>query len=523
MNEAPAVVLVVDDNEAKRYLMASWLRRGGHTIVQAATGEQALARLDGVDLVVLDVRLPDISGIDVCERVKGSPRTAAIPVVQVSAAAVAVADRARGLNRGADAYLTDPIEPEELLATVEAALRYYRARRRAERTAARLAALTQVTLALNAAGTFDGMARTVASGAVRIFEVPAVHILVHPDGQLHRMSASPDETVARLRGGHTSLAENLAGQVLRPGEDSAATIIPHARWRALFPDTVMTGDVCLAAARTKSDGLPVMVGVAREGVTGEDEMQILRQLTQLAALAVEALRAYAEEHLIALTLQRSFLPSALPEVPGIALSARYAPASDQAEIGGDFYEALLWQDQVLAAIGDVQGHSLQAAIVMGELRHALRAFAGEGHGPVEISRLLNDVLRRYHPGIVATLCLLLLDPGSGALQIVNCGHIPPLLVGPGQASYTGQGGLLLGLPMHDPHVEHVQLPAGGTVLLVTDGLIEDRNVFLDVNMERLRVAAEDGHDADLEAFSDRMLSMFGLREDDVALIALRQL
>src|ERR1700685_797968 len=126
-------------------------------------------------------------------------------------------------------------------------------------------------------------------------------------------------------------------------------------------------------------------------------MQILRQLVQSTALAVEALRAYADEHLVALTLQRSFLPAVLPETPGITICVRYAPASDQAEVRGDFYEALEWQGRLLVAIGDVQGHSLHAATVMGELRHALRAFAGEGHRPPAIAGLVNKVLQRYHP------------------------------------------------------------------------------------------------------------------------------
>ena len=141
-------------------------------------------------------------------------------------------------------------------------------------------------------------------------------------------------------------------------------------------------------------------------------MQILRQLAQSVALGLEALRSSAEEHLVALTLQRSFLPVTLPAIPGVSMAFRYLPASDQAEVGGDFYEALPWRDGVLVAIGDVQGHSLHAATVMGELRHALRAFVSEGHPPVAITGLVNEVLRRYHPGVIATLCLVLLDPAN---------------------------------------------------------------------------------------------------------------
>ena len=146
MIDLAGTLLLVDDDEAKRYVLASWLRRAGHTVTEAATGQEALGMVAAADLVLLDVNLPDMSGFEVCRLIKSNPRTAAIPVIQVSATAVEVADRAHGLTQGADAYLVEPTEPAELLATVTAALRYYRARRRAERTAAMLTALASVTL-----------------------------------------------------------------------------------------------------------------------------------------------------------------------------------------------------------------------------------------------------------------------------------------------------------------------------------------------------------------------------------------
>ena len=293
-------------------------------------------------------------------------------------------------------------------------------------------------------------------------------------------------------------------------------------WLRLVPDSTLRADVCLAIAATKPDRPPVVLAVMQDGVPGAEEMQILRQLVLSVALTVEALRSYAEEHLVALTLQRSLLPSALPAIPGLQMAVRYIPASDQAEIGGDFYEALAWQDKVLVAIGDVQGHSLRAATVMGELRHALRAFASEGHAPLAITGLVNDVLQRYHPNIIATLCLALVDPADGELELVNCGHIPPLIVYEGAATYCGQGGLMLGLPAHHAHLERMVLPVGATALLITDGLVEDRRAFLDENMEKLRLAAQDVSGAHLEAFSNHLMSLFGPREDDVAMIALRR-
>ena len=225
---------------------------------------------------------------------------------------------------------------------------------------------------------------------------------------------------------------------------------------------------------------------------------------------------------MALTLQRSFLPAALPAIPGMLMAFRYLPASDQAEVGGDFYEALPWRDGVLIAIGDVQGHSLHAATVMGELRHALRAFVSEGHPPLAITGLVNEVLRRFHPGIIATLCLVLADPATGELTIVNCGHMPLLLVDGAGARYVGEGGLMLGLTRHEPHVETAVLPVGGTALLFTDGLVEDRRVLLDDNLEKLRAVAAEAADADVEAFANHVMSLFGPREDDVAMIAVRQ-
>jgi CheY-like chemotaxis protein len=492
-------------------------------VVEAATGGDALTKLDRAELVLLDVNLPDMSGYDVCKQIKGDPRTAAIPVVQVSATAVGVADRARGLNLGADAYLTEPSEPEELLATVTAMLRYSRARQRAERTASVLAALTRATLAINAADTFDGLARAAAAGAARIFASQVIVILEMPDGQVRRMSASPEHPEPAQRGGPRGLADTVISHVLGTDRASAAVLVAREDWLRLVPDSTLRCDVWLAAARTKPDRPPVAIVVAAPGVPGEEERQILRQLVQSVALAVEALRAYAEEHLVALTLQRSFLPAALPEVPGLAMAFRYLPASEQAEVGGDFYEALPWHDQVLIAIGDVQGHSLHAATVMGELRHALRAFAIEGHSPLAITGLVNEVLTRYHPGIIATLSLALLDPASGELQIVNCGHMPLLVVDGASAAYRGEGGLLLGLPMHEPHLEKTILPPGGIMLMITDGLVEERGVLIDVNLEKLRTAAQDVSDADVEAFANHLMSIFGPREDDVAMIAVRRI
>nr|WP_308016027.1 PP2C family protein-serine/threonine phosphatase [Nonomuraea cavernae] len=275
-------------------------------------------------------------------------------------------------------------------------------------------------------------------------------------------------------------------------------------------------------SRTKPNRPAVVLGVEQDSELDEDELSILRQLGQAVALAVEALRAYAEEHAIALTLQRSLLPSRVPEVAGLDISWRYQPAFDNVEVGGDFYEVLELGEQVLIGVGDVQGHSLLAATVMAELRHALRASLLDS---VDLGRslaLLNDVLRRYHPRMTATVCLTLVDPATGETLVANAGHIPPLLVGAdGTARYHELGNLLLGVAGEVYRVDQVTVPPGGAVLMFTDGLIEDRDKYLDESLEIARKVAETIGD-DVDEFADRLIESFGAREDDVALVLFRR-
>jgi serine phosphatase RsbU (regulator of sigma subunit) len=167
-----------------------------------------------------------------------------------------------------------------------------------------------------------------------------------------------------------------------------------------------------------------------------EQHDLLVQLGHAAVLAVDSLRLHIEEHNLALTLQRSFLPDKALNLPGLQIAVRYVPSVANAEIGGDFYEFVeLDGGELLVAIGDMAGHSIHAATVMVELRHALRAFAVEGNPPAEILDRLERVLRYFHPTEFATLCLLELDLARNVARIANAGHLPPLLVEPTRAAY----------------------------------------------------------------------------------------
>ncbi|MFF4190312.1 SpoIIE family protein phosphatase [Nonomuraea sp. NPDC001831] len=516
-----ARVLVVDDTPTKRYILSSWLRRSGHQVLEARGGEEALGLLaaNQVDLVVLDVRLPDINGYEVCELIKANPATASIPVIQVSANAITPADRTEGLERGADAYLSEPIEPTEFAATVEAMLRYYRARWRAELMAERLAKLAEVTLRMNEAETFDELLTVAVEGTAEVLGRYSGTLAMLPDGRVRRFRARPGEP-ASVQPAASDVLDRLSERTLKDATRARVFTLATREWESLLPDVRAEGCTTGVLCRTKNSPSPVYLGVEAVSPLDADEVNLLRQLGQELALALGALRAYTEEHDIALTLQRSLLPSRIPEVPGLQVALRYQPAVDNVEVGGDFYEVLQVDGRVLVAVGDVEGHSLHAATVMAEVRHALRASL---IAQVDLSAsldLLNQMMRRYHRGLTATVCLMLIDPATGEIELANAGHMPPLFAGPG-SSYHTLGNLLLGAVPERYQVDRLKLPPGGTMMLFTDGLLEDRHILLDDSMEKARQLAETVED-DLEEFAERMLAAFGAREDDVALVVVRR-
>lgn len=516
MSGGPATVLVVDDLDASRFIASSWLRRSGHTVVEATTAAEAFAALDAqlFDLVLLDVHLPDMSGYDVTERIKADPRTSSIPVVMLSATYIEPEDKVTGLTRGADAYLTEPVDPGELLANVEAALRYHRARALAEHLADRLTRLTTATFTINAAATFDALVEAAAVGAADVLDTEATAVLTTPSGAVRVATAADRRSPARPHSDVTGVEAWTSA--LNPGVGVTVTEADALPWPPEAPAVV-------ALARTKLRRQPICVAVAPEAVVTADDRNLLRQLAQATALAAEGLHTFAEEHSLALTLQRSLLPRTLPHHPALPMTARYEPASSNAEIGGDFYDVIELDGRMLIAIGDVCGHSIEAATVMAEVRHTLRAYALEGHSPAEILRRVDTMLERFHPtGGLTTMCLLLVDLEAGTMAVANAGHVPPLVADDQGTRYTWVKGPLLGLGLDRPEATELPLPRDTTVLLTTDGLVERNGVDLDEGMEKLRAATS--YADDMDELADRLIAQLGQgKQDDIALLLLRRL
>ena len=505
-----ATILVVDDSATKRYLLVSWLTRAGFRVEEAESGGEALDKLIGsdVDLVVLDVKLPDMSGFEVCERIKTDPEYGVLPVIHVSAHAVDVVDRAQGLNRGADAYLVEPIEPDELIATAQAVLRYYRARQRAESLALRMVRLAETTLAINSASTLAGLLQAAAEGAHGIFGGPVVVVAETSDGESLAAVGSPP----LVRPWSLAVQDVTVGSLIRTDEPATWDVVDWPEGES----------VVVAAARLRVDRPPVYVAASASSQTPGSP--VLRQLAQAVAAAVEAQRSYDEEHRIAVTLQRSLLQSRLPDVPGVEMAVRYEPAGAQTEVGGDFYELTMLDGRLLVAIGDVAGHSLHAATVMAELRHAVRAYAVEGHPPGAVLDLVNRFMRTVLPADSATLCLFTLELDTGKVRMASAGHLPPLLRTDDGVRYLEPRGPLLGINAPRPPDLEFVLPPGGTLVLYTDGLIERRDADIDVGLTALAACAVEV-EQDLDAFCSRLLHrMAGAEQpaDDIAVVALRR-
>ncbi|MFC1440758.1 fused response regulator/phosphatase [Streptacidiphilus sp. N1-10] len=524
-DDIPAVVLIVEDNATNRYILGSWLSRAGHTVLEAEDGGQGLALLEErrssgepmPELAVVDVHLPDMSGFEVCERIKDDPFTTGIPVIHVSATAIGTGDRTQGLYRGADAYLTEPIAPSELLATVTSALRYSRARSRAERLAQRLTTLNEVTLEIYAAPGAETLAAAAARGASALIGSAAAVLTQSP----HADTVHLTHITAAGRPSSGQATTELLARLSAPGLGSrtgvAVTDLPEV---GALP---LQGAVTLVAARTKRGRPPVCIAVEAAAATTGEDRKLLTQFAQACALALEALRSYTEEHTLAVTLQRAFLPGRLPQRPGVRLAVRYIAATAQNEIGGDFYEAVETPTGLLLAVGDVVGHSLEAAVVMGELRHALRAYAIDGHGPRAVLERLDTLLTTVRPGWTATICLVLVAPDGGSVEIANAGHLPPLLLEPvgGEGRFVREHGPLLGLNLPQPDSVRREIPPGTVLLLVTDGLVEVRGVDLTVSLEQLRTAAA-GAPRDPEQLCRALLDSFDRpQEDDIVLFAAR--
>jgi PAS domain S-box-containing protein len=247
----------------------------------------------------------------------------------------------------------------------------------------------------------------------------------------------------------------------------------------------------------------------------EARQQMLRQQLELQ-----------QEHRLNDTLQRAVLPGRLPEACGLRLAARYLPADRPTLVGGDWYDAFaLPSGQVALAVGDVVGHGLEAAAMMGQARNALRAYAFADGSPATVLERLNTLTVHVPEGVLATAVFGLLDVGSRTFRWANAGHPPPVLIGAtGPRLLAAPPGMMVGADAEAAYGDATeQLAVGDLLVLYSDGLIERRSSDLDADTDALLAAAADlaGNDAEqvCAALISRLVPASG-PEDDVCLLVL---
>jgi anti-sigma regulatory factor (Ser/Thr protein kinase) len=265
------------------------------------------------------------------------------------------------------------------------------------------------------------------------------------------------------------------------------------------------------------------VGCFAERIFRSDEITLLELVAENIATAIQVATADMER-IAASMLQRSLLPSALPRHPQIEFASRYAPAQ-QGGVGGDWYDAFeLPSGQVWVMTGDVVGHGLQPAIVMGRLRAALRSYALLGMTPEDVLQGANRKLRLFEPQALATVVCVALSPPFNELRVVTAGHPPPVLARPGEEA------LIIDIPVAPPLGVVEDLAARSTtwklvdqtvLVLYTDGLIERRGESLARGLERLRSVVRDSEPNRLCATLMDTLIGSSVPADDVAVLALR--
>ncbi len=259
-----------------------------------------------------------------------------------------------------------------------------------------------------------------------------------------------------------------------------------------------------------------------------EERAVLTSLGGLIAQALDRARLYDTKLGLAQGLQESLLPRALPDVPGLEVSARYLPCTEGMDIGGDFYDLIrVGPDDVAVVIGDVQGHNVNAAALMGQVRTAVRAFAAADADPSTVLSRTNRLVADLDTALLASCAYLRVDLARREAWLADAGHPVPLRYGP-----DGRAGALeplIGLVLNvDPAADYpqirVDLSIGTTLALYTDGLIDTPGVDLDQALADLTATLARHGGEPLDRLADALVDRAGHgehRTDDVALLLIR--
>ncbi len=452
------VVLLADDDDVGRYVIATMLRRSGFTVREVSDGVAAVetAATELPDLAILDVKMPGYDGFEACRKLKSAESTQHIPVLMLSATFLETDAHVEGLETGADAYLTQPVEAPVLAATVRSLLRA----RSAEQEVRRAASEWRTT--------FEAISDAVA--------------VLNADGVVERANRA---------------------------------------FVALFGEVIGLRVVALRSARATGElALGDRLFSVRFDVVPQEIDSLGREVVTLNDIT-SARRALATERSISRTLQLTLLPTRMPADPRVDLHAWHVAAERELVVGGDWYDVIETGQGLWLVIGDVAGHGVAATAQAGALRHSLRVYAHEGYSLEVALARLNQLVLDDENARMATMCVVRVDDDPARVCVACAGHPPPLLIdADGNAALADCGtGVVLGVMGATFEESRIPFAPGERLVLYTDGLMERPGETIDDGLARL-VRTADGIDGLVELRTHLVETLVGSAEprDDVALL-----
>jgi len=257
----------------------------------------------------------------------------------------------------------------------------------------------------------------------------------------------------------------------------------------------------------------------------EGDATLLELVTRRVGMAIENVQLYRREHQLAETLQRAMLPEQVA-IEGLDVWTYYAPTSEHAQVGGDWYDVLqMTRTTTGIVIGDVVGHDIEAAATMGQLRSVVRAYAYELVRPgIVLDRVDRLVVGMHMARLASLVYATLTQVETGwTVEYARAGHLPPLRVRAGEAGQlSGAGGALVGYGSGERATATVDLVPGDVLVFYTDGLIERRDADLREGLFELAEATAASTARDAAGIGEALLARFAdASEDDVALVIVR--
>ncbi len=401
--------------------------------------------------------------------------------------------------------------------------------------------LLQAARALSGARDFRDCVERLASVALPTLGDVCLIDVVTPGGKLQRLAAKhADRRLQELTDELRKMSPDIEGS--HPAARALQT--GESQWSSLMDDEFMRNttnnrhhfDLIQTLHFESYVSVPLVVGGEALGALtvvttgmgrkfGTEELVLAETLASQVASVIHRARQFDEQSTISHLLQTSLLPDHLGRHPGVAVAARYVAGSQVAEVGGDFYDVVeLTGGRLALVIGDVEGHDMTAATVMGELRSALRAYLLIEQDPGAVLGLLDHYAFLRADQRLATTCLAVLDTSTRTLELASAGHPMPLLA-PGRdpaALLRADPGPPVGIGEGAYATARFVLPDSGTLVLFTDGLIDDGRDDAPERISTLASLLKEDQTRDTEALADSIVRVLGPSrpgDDDLAVLA----